>query len=67
MQHDSSQSFLIENNQLGGNGPFKKFMKSYQNGGYTDGMNPHDTYHSWAATQYREKVRHLKCTRYAPF
>lgn len=32
-------------------------MKSYENGGYSEGMNPYDTYHSWAGSQYREKVR----------
>lgn len=45
--------------QLGGNKPFKEFMKSYpaDQSGYTEGMSAYDTYHSWAATQYREKVR----------
>ena len=34
-------------------------MKSYdsQSGGYKEGMNPYDTYHSWAASQYKDKVR----------
>lgn len=33
-------------------------MKAYPtDGGYTEGMNSHDTYHSWAAAQYKEKVR----------
>ena len=33
-------------------------MKAYPaEGGWKDGMSPYDTYHSWAATQYREKVR----------
>ncbi len=33
-------------------------MKTYdpQTGGYKEGMSSYDTYHSWAATQYREKV-----------
>ncbi len=34
-------------------------MESYdpQTGGYKEGMNPYDTYHSWAGSQYKEKVR----------
>ena len=45
--------------QIGGNAPFREFMKSYdpQTGGYKEGMNPYDTYHSWAGSQYKEKVR----------
>jgi hypothetical protein len=45
--------------QLGGNLPFKEFMKSYEpadQGGFKDGASPYDTYHCWAAAQYREKV-----------
>ena len=44
--------------QLGGNAPFREFMKAYdpQTGGYKEGMTPYDTYHSWAASQYKEKV-----------
>jgi ADP-ribosylation factor GTPase-activating protein 1 len=44
--------------KLGGNGPFKDFMKSYPSdqGGYTEGMDPYSTYHSWAATEYKAKV-----------
>ncbi|KAG8218530.1 hypothetical protein J3R82DRAFT_4169 [Butyriboletus roseoflavus] len=45
--------------QLGGNAPFKDFVRSYsppEQGGYSDGIDPHTLYHSWAATQYREKV-----------
>lgn len=45
--------------QLGGNAPFREFMQSYtpvEQGGYKDGLSPYDTYHCWAATQYREKV-----------
>lgn len=48
--------------QIGGNKPFKEFMWSYtpaEQGGYTEGMDPHAAYHSWAATQYRSKVRTL--------
>lgn len=45
--------------QLGGNAPFREFMKSYSpqdQGGYSENLSPYDTYHCWAATQYREKV-----------
>jgi len=45
--------------QLGGNLPFKEFMKSYKpadQGGYKEGASPYDTYHCWAAAQYRERV-----------
>ena len=43
--------------QLGGNGQFKAFMKSYPaEGGYTEGMEMNPKYHCWAASQYREKV-----------
>ncbi|KAG6378612.1 hypothetical protein JVT61DRAFT_12879 [Boletus reticuloceps] len=58
---DTWQSDQLERMQLGGNAPFKNFLRSYSpadQGGYTDGMDPHALYHSWAATQYREKVRH---------
>ncbi|THG96221.1 hypothetical protein EW026_g5574 [Hermanssonia centrifuga] len=47
----------IKRMQLGGNAPFRNFMTSYPaEGGYNEGMSPHDKYHSWAATQYREKL-----------
>lgn len=45
--------------QLGGNLALKEFMKSYEpadQGGFKDGASPYDTYHCWAAAQYREKV-----------
>ena len=47
--------------QLGGNAPFREFMKTYdaKSGGYKEGMNPYDTYHSWAASQYKSKVRRM--------
>ena len=35
-------------------------MQSYspaEQGGYKEGLSAYDTYHCWAATQYREKVR----------
>ncbi|KAH9927229.1 putative GTPase activating protein for Arf-domain-containing protein [Fomitopsis serialis] len=36
----------------------QEFMKTYptSTGGYTQDMNSYDTYHSWAASQYREKL-----------
>ena len=46
--------------KIGGNGPFVAFMQSYtpvEQSGYKEGMSVHDKYHSWAAAQYREKVR----------
>jgi hypothetical protein len=46
--------------KIGGNAPFVAFMQSYtpaEQGGYKEGMSAHDKYHSWAAAQYREKVR----------
>jgi len=45
-------------------------MKSYQpadQGGYKEGASSYDTYHCWAAAQYREKVfpiRLLHLSRY---
>lgn len=48
--------------QLGGNKLFREFMRSYRpvdQGGYNDGLSPHETYHCWAATQYRQKVCYL--------
>ncbi|KAG8927567.1 Zn finger-containing GTPase- Activating Protein for ARF [Tulasnella sp. 417] len=43
--------------RLGGNLPFKAFMKAYPpEGGYTPGMPPAELYHTWAASQYREKA-----------
>ena len=46
--------------KIGGNAPFVAFMQSYtpvEQGGHKEGMSVHDKYHSWAAAQYREKVR----------
>ncbi|KIO30924.1 hypothetical protein M407DRAFT_144013 [Tulasnella calospora MUT 4182] len=43
--------------RLGGNLPFKAFMKAYPpEGGYIHGMPPSELYHTWAASQYREKL-----------
>ncbi|KAI0346866.1 ArfGap-domain-containing protein [Trametopsis cervina] len=55
---DTWQEEQIRRMQAGGNKPFKDFMKAYpaDQSGYTVDMNAYDTYHSWAATQYREKV-----------
>ncbi|CUA69380.1 putative ADP-ribosylation factor GTPase-activating protein AGD6 [Rhizoctonia solani] len=44
---------------IGGNGPFKTFLKEYEpkeTGGYREGMPLHDKYHCWATTQYREML-----------
>ncbi|KAH9943235.1 ArfGap-domain-containing protein [Epithele typhae] len=55
---DTWQEEQIKRMQLGGNAPFREFIKSYdsQTGGYKEGMSPYDTYHSWAASQYKEKL-----------
>ncbi|KAI0832637.1 ArfGap-domain-containing protein [Trametes gibbosa] len=55
---DTWQEEQIKRMRLGGNSLFKDFMKTYdpQTGGYKEGMSSYDTYHSWAATQYREKL-----------
>ncbi|KAL0580061.1 ADP-ribosylation factor GTPase-activating protein gcs1 [Marasmius crinis-equi] len=49
----------VKRMQIGGNGPFRDFMKSYtpvEQGGYSETLSSYDTYHCWAATQYREKL-----------
>ncbi|KAF8969410.1 hypothetical protein BDZ97DRAFT_1795489 [Flammula alnicola] len=56
---DTWQDEQVKRMQLGGNLPFKQFMKSYEpadQGGYKEGASPYDTYHCWAASQYREKL-----------
>ncbi|KAL6305797.1 ArfGap-domain-containing protein [Sparassis latifolia] len=55
---DTWQEDQIKRMQLGGNAPFREFMKSYPagQGGYKEGMSPYDTYHCWAASQYRTKL-----------
>ncbi|CAL1701300.1 unnamed protein product [Somion occarium] len=54
---DTWQEEQIKRMQLGGNSLFRDFIKSYPaEGGYTEGMSMHDKYHSWAASQYREKL-----------
>ncbi|KAF9006615.1 hypothetical protein BDQ17DRAFT_293202 [Cyathus striatus] len=49
----------IKRMQLGGNGPFRDFIRAYEPadlGGYKEGLTSYDTYHCWAATQYKEKL-----------
>ncbi|KIJ37421.1 hypothetical protein M422DRAFT_60984 [Sphaerobolus stellatus SS14] len=54
---DAWQDEQLRRMKLGGNGPFKRFMREYPaEGGYTEGMSSYDKYHCWAATQYREKL-----------
>ncbi|OCH96000.1 ArfGap-domain-containing protein [Obba rivulosa] len=55
---DAWQEDQIKRMKLGGNAPFREFMKLYPagQGGYSETMSPHETYHCWAATQYREKL-----------
>jgi ADP-ribosylation factor GTPase-activating protein 1 len=51
--------FNVEIVQLGGNNNFRAFLNSYEpaaDGGYREGMGAYELYHSWAATQWREKV-----------
>ncbi|KAJ4498871.1 hypothetical protein C8R41DRAFT_893828 [Lentinula lateritia] len=57
---DTWQDEQVKRMQLGGNAPFRDFLRSYtpvEQGGYSDTLSPYDTCHSWAATQYREKLR----------
>jgi len=57
---DTWQEDQVRRMEIGGNAPFVAFMQSYtpvEQGGYKEGMSIHDKYHSWAAAQYREKVR----------
>ncbi|KAJ8597379.1 ArfGap-domain-containing protein [Rhizopogon salebrosus TDB-379] len=56
---DTWQADQIKRMQLGGNAPFRQFIESYtpsDQGGYKQGMSAYDTYHCWAASQYREKL-----------
>ncbi|KAI0772132.1 ArfGap-domain-containing protein [Trametes elegans] len=55
---DTWQEEQIKRMKLGGNALFRDFMKAYdpQTGGYKEGMTPYDTYHSWAASQYKDKL-----------
>ena len=48
----------VKKMRVGGNDKFKAFMKDYgSEGGYSAGMGMNEKYNSWAAAQYREKVR----------
>ncbi|KAG2156310.1 ArfGap-domain-containing protein [Suillus clintonianus] len=56
---DTWQADQIKRMQLAGNAPFRQFIESYSpadQGGYKQGTSPYDTYHCWAASQYREKL-----------
>ncbi|KAF8213863.1 hypothetical protein K438DRAFT_1802403, partial [Mycena galopus ATCC 62051] len=56
---DTWQADQLKRMQIGGNAAFKQFMASYyppEQGGYKEGNTPHEIYHCWAATQYREKL-----------
>jgi ADP-ribosylation factor GTPase-activating protein 1 len=56
---DTWQGDQIKRMELGGNAPFKQFMQSYtpaEQGGYKDGIDSYALYHSWAASQYRQKL-----------
>jgi len=56
---DTWQEDQVRRMKIGGNAPFVAFMQSYtpvEQGGYKEGMSIHEKYHSWAATQYREKL-----------
>ncbi|KAG1755439.1 ArfGap-domain-containing protein [Suillus lakei] len=56
---DTWQADQIKRMQLGGNAPFRQFIESYtptDQGGYKQGTSAYDTYHCWAASQYREKL-----------
>jgi ADP-ribosylation factor GTPase-activating protein 1 len=42
----------------GGNAPFREFMENYgPEGGYVKKQSIAEKYKTWAAAQYREKVR----------
>lgn len=56
---DTWQADQIKRMQLGGNAPFRHFIESYtpaDQGGYKQGTSVYNTYHCWAASQYREKL-----------
>ncbi|XP_006456826.1 hypothetical protein AGABI2DRAFT_195816 [Agaricus bisporus var. bisporus H97] len=54
---DAWQDDQLQRMELGGNAPFRDFLNAYDpSGGYKDGASPYDTYHSWAATQYKQKL-----------
>ncbi|KAK0461817.1 ArfGap-domain-containing protein [Desarmillaria tabescens] len=56
---DTWQDDQVKRMQLGGNARFREFMRAYtpvEQGGYTDSLSVHDTYHCWAASQYKQKL-----------
>jgi len=53
---DTWQTDQLRRMQLGGNAPFKEFIQSYSPADQGACTDPHALYHSWAATQYREKL-----------
>ncbi|KAK0491314.1 ArfGap-domain-containing protein [Armillaria novae-zelandiae] len=56
---DTWQDDQLRRMQLGGNARFRDFMRAYtpvEQGGYSDSLSVHDTYHCWAATQYRQNL-----------
>ncbi|KAJ7044646.1 ArfGap-domain-containing protein [Mycena alexandri] len=56
---DTWQPDQLKRMQIGGNTAFKTFMTAYspaEQGGYKATNSPHDIYHCWAASQYREKL-----------
>lgn len=56
---DTWKQAQVQRMKLGGNKRFKIFLEAYQSGegeGYQEGMSAHELYHSWPATQWREKL-----------
>jgi len=54
---DTWKEEQLQRMRIGGNLPFKAFVKAYPTeGGYREGMPPTELYHTWAASQYREKL-----------
>jgi len=54
---DTFREDQLQRLRLGGNKPFKAFVKAYPaEGGYFEGISPTELYHTWAATQYRDKL-----------
>lgn len=56
---DTWKQVQVKKMKLGGNKRFREFLQNYQEadeGGYHEGMGAHEKYHSWAATQWREKL-----------
>ncbi|KAJ7591680.1 ArfGap-domain-containing protein [Mycena floridula] len=49
---DTWQQEQVKRMQLGGNGPLEISCAR----GYNDHLSPHETYHCWAASQYRSKL-----------